>query len=112
MVMWFPGSRVNELSHLKISNMTLTDTESTFTFDEVLQTSMEGVSETPLVFRAYPHDPALCPVGAISNNLEERGKKSADDVIFVITVKPDTAAKPDTIANWLKKVLHLAIFTV
>ena len=108
LLMLLSGSRVNKLSHLKVSNMTLTDTECTFTFDEVLKTSVEGVSEKPLVFRAYPYDPALCPVRAMLNYLEERGKKSACDEIFIITVKPYTAAKSDTIANWLKKLLLLA----
>ena len=102
------GSRVNMLSHFKVSNMTLTDTECTFIFSDVLRTSVEGVSAKPLVFRAYPYDSTLCPVKTMLAYLEKRGEKSAGDQIFTITVRPFTAAKSDTIANWLKKLLFMS----
>ena len=58
-----------------------------------------------MIFRAYLDDPALCPVKTMLHYLDVRGDKSIYDCIFTITVKPFTPAKPDTIANWLKKVL-------
>ena len=33
------GTRVNTLTHLKVTNMYITDTECTFVFDEVLKHS-------------------------------------------------------------------------
>ena len=33
------GTRVNTLAHLKVADMYITDTEVTFTFDEVLKYS-------------------------------------------------------------------------
>ena len=99
------GSRVNMLSHFKLSNMTMTDTECTILFDDVLKTSVEGERSKQMIFRAYPDDPSLCPVKTMLRYLDVRGAKSIYDCIFTITVKPFTPAKPDTIANWLKKVL-------
>ena len=102
------GSRVNMLSHFKVSNMTLTNEECTFIFNDVLKTSVEGEQSKKLTFRAYPDDRSLCPVKTMLKYLEVRGEKSASDHIFTITVKPFTPAKSDTIANWLKKVLLLS----
>ena len=45
--------RVNSISHLKITNMYLTDTESTFVFDDVLKDCRPSFKEKPLVFRAF-----------------------------------------------------------
>ena len=102
------GSRVNMLSHFKVSNMKLTDTECTFLFNDVLKTTSEGEKSKKLTYKAYPYDHSLCPVKTMLSYLEARGEKSASDHIFTITVKPFRPAKSDTIANWLKKVLTLS----
>ena len=60
--MLLSGSRVNSILHLKITNMYLTDTECTFVFDNVLKHSRPTFKEKPLVFRAFPQNPKLCPV--------------------------------------------------
>ena len=108
LLMLLSGNRVNMLSHLKVTNMFINDNECTFIFDEVLKTTMPGESTKPMVFRAYPQDSSLCPVKNMWKYLEVRNEKSGNDQLFVITMKPFTAAKSDTIANWLKKVLDLA----
>ena len=99
LLMILSGSRVNMLSHLKVSNMSLTDTECTFVFDDVLKTSTEGEVAKHITYRAYPDDPSLCPVKTILKYLDVRGEKSASDPVFTITIKPYTPAKSDTIAN-------------
>ena len=43
--MLLSGSRVNSISHLKITNMYLTDTECTFIFDNVLKHSRLSFKE-------------------------------------------------------------------
>ena len=102
------GNRANTLSHLKVTNPFITNTESTFVFDEVLKTTAPGRSLKPMVFRAYPLDASLCPVKNMWKFLEMRNSKSGSDQLFVTRRKPFSPAKPDTIANWLKKVLVLA----
>ena len=108
LLMLLSGNRVNMLSHLKVTNMFINENECTFIFDEVLKTTVPGESTKPMVFRAYPEDGSLCPVKNIWRYLEARNEKSGNDQLFVITMKPFTPAKSDTIANWLKKVLDLA----
>ena len=49
LLMLLSGSRVNSISHLKISNMYLTDTECTFVFDDVLKHSRPYFKEKCLV---------------------------------------------------------------
>ena len=57
--MLLSGSRVNSISHLKITNIYLTDTECTFAFDDALKHSRPSFKEKPLVFRAIPENPKL-----------------------------------------------------
>ena len=103
--MLLSGSRVNMLSHFKVSNMTLTDTECTFVFNDVLKTDHPSKQ---IIYRAYPSDKSLCPVKCMLEYLNARGEKSSSDHIFIITRRPFSPASSDTIANWLKKVLSLS----
>ena len=70
LLMLLSGSRVNSISHLKISNMYLTDTECTFVFDDVLKHSRPYFKEKPLVFRAFPQNPKLFPVSTLIKYLD------------------------------------------
>ena len=47
------GERVDTLVYLKVTNMYITDTEVTFTFDEVLKHSRPNYKQEPLIFRAF-----------------------------------------------------------
>ena len=47
------GIRVNALIHIKVTNMYITDTEVTFTFDEILKHSQPNYKQKPLIFRAF-----------------------------------------------------------
>ena len=53
------GQRVNTLSLMKITQMYLTETECTFTFDEVLKHLKQGYTQKPFVLRAFPHNKKL-----------------------------------------------------
>ena len=44
------GARVNTLIDLKLTNIYITDTEVTFTFDEVLKHSEPGYKQKPFVW--------------------------------------------------------------
>lgn len=47
------GTRVNTLSHLKVTNMYLTDSDVNLTFDEVFKHKRPDYKQNPLVFRAF-----------------------------------------------------------
>ena len=98
------GTRVNSISHMKISFMYLNDTEVTFVFDENLKHSRPGVVTTPLTFRSYPACESLCPVHSLKKYLDMRPKVECLH-LFVTTTKPHNRASPDTIARWIKNML-------
>ena len=100
--MLLSGSRVNSISHLKITNMYLTDTECTFVFDDVLKHSRPSFKEKPLVFRAFPQNPKLCPVSTLIQYLDIRLSRSSDTALFLTTVRPYKGASGDTFAPWIK----------
>ena len=98
------------LSNMKWTNMYVTESEVTFTFDSVLKHN-RGKSEPPMVFRAYTHEPTLCPVTTVGKYLDFRRDKSGEPELF-ITSRPTKgvykAATSDTIARWIKKTMGLA----
>ena len=82
LMMSLSGTRINTLTHLKVTNMYITDTECTFVFDEVLKHSKPKYCQKPLILRAYPECPELCPVRNLSNYLDIRLARSSDPALF------------------------------
>ena len=60
LMMLLSGTRVNTLTHLKVTNMYITDTKCAFVFDKVIKHSRPKCSEKALIFRVYPKCPQLC----------------------------------------------------
>ena len=108
LMMLLLGTRVNTLTHLKVTNMYITDTECTFVFDEVLKHSRPKHCQKPLIFRAYPEYPALCPVKNLLNYLDIRLTRSSDPALFISTTKPFRPVSRDTIARWIKNTMKYA----
>ena len=106
--MLLSGSRVNSISHLKITNMYLTDTECTFVFDDVLKHSRLSFKEKPLVFRRFPQNPKLWPVSILIQYLDMRLPRSFDTVLSLTTARPCKGASSDTIAYWIKNTVQKA----
>ena len=105
--MILPGTRVNTLVHLKVANMYITDTEVTFTFDEVLKHSRPNYKQKPLIFRAFTSKD-LCPVTTLITYLEHRLPASGDPALFITTVKPHKKASKDSISRWIKLTMSEA----
>ena len=95
-------SRVKSISHLKITNMYMTDTECTFIFDDVLKHSRPSFKEKPLVFRAFLENLKLCPVSPLIQYLDIRLSRSSDTALFLTTFRPYKGVSSDTIARWRK----------
>ena len=99
LVMLLSGTRVNTLTHLKVTNMYMTDTECTFVFDEVLKHSRPKYCQKLLIFRAYPE---------CSEYLDIRLPRLSDPALFISTTKPFKPVSTDTIARWIKNVMKEA----
>ena len=80
--MLLSGSRVKSISHSKITNMYLTDTECSFVFGDVLKHSKLSFKEKTLVFRAFPQNPKLCSVFSLIQYLDIRLSRSSDTALF------------------------------
>ena len=101
------GTRVNTLVHLKVTNMYITDTEVTFSFDEVLKHSRPNYKQKPLIFRAFTSKD-LCPVTTLIRYLEHRLPGSGSPALFITTVKPHKKAPKDSISRWIKLTMSEA----
>ena len=106
--MLLSGSRVNSISHLKITNIYLTDTECTFVFDDALKHSRPSFKEKPLVFRAFPQNPKLCPASTLIQYLDIKLSRSSDTALFLTTVNPYKGGSIDTIARWINNTVQEA----
>ena len=111
LMMILSGTRVNMLSHMKTTNMFITDLECTFVFDDALKETRPGFNTKPMVFRAFPSHPSLCPVLVMWRYLNIRNNLSGDPALFTTTRKHKGVykpASPDTIARWIKEMLELS----
>ena len=107
-LMLLSGTRVYTLTHLKVTNIYITDTECTFVFDEVLKHSRPKYYQKLLIFRAYPECPDLCPVKNLLNYLDTRLTRSSDPAIFIFTTKPFKPVLRDPIVRWIKNAVKEA----
>ena len=82
LMMLLSGTRINTLTHLKVTNMYITDTECLFVLDEVLKHSRPKYCQKPLIFRANPECPELCPVKNLLKYLDTRLTRSSDPDTF------------------------------
>ena len=106
--MLFSGSRVNSISHLKTTNVYLTDTECIFVFDDVLKYFRSSFKEKPLVSRAFPQNPKLCPVSTLIQYLDIRLSWPSNTALFLTTFRPYKGASSDNIARWIKNTMQEA----
>ena len=84
--------------------MYITDTEVSFTFDEVHKHSRPNYKQKPLIFRAFTSRD-LCPVTTLITYLEHRIPVSGDPALCIITVKPHKKASKDSISRRIKLCL-------
>ena len=108
LMMLLSGTRVNTLTHIKVANMYITDTECTFVFDEVLKHSRPKYCQIPLIFKAYPECSELFPVKNLLNYLGIGLTRSSDPALFISTTKPYKPVSRDTIARWIKNTMKEA----
>ena len=78
LLMLLSGTRLNTLTHLKITDMYITVTEYTFIFDKVSKHSRHKYCQKLLIFRTYPECSEFYPVKNLLNYLDIRLKRSSD----------------------------------
>ena len=76
-----------------------------------LKQSKPTCKPKPVVFHKYPHNEHLCPVRLVQVYMEKRAclpSGAAFDAFFLTHRRPHHPAAKDTIARWVKTVLHLS----
>ena len=76
--------------------------------NKVLKHSRPSFKEKPLVFRAFPQNPKLCPVSTLIQYLDIRLSRSSDTALFLTTVRPYKGASSDIIACCIKNTMQEA----
>lgn len=101
-------SRVHYLHSLSVDSMDLHDTQCTFFPTTLLKHSRPSFPGEPLVFYNYPADDSLCIITTLKHYLEKRNLLTNEKQLLITYKKPHHPAHRDTIARWLKTVLHLS----
>ena len=105
LMMLLSGTLVNTLTHLKVTNMYITDTECKFVFYKVLKHSRLKYCQKPLIYTAYPECPELRPVKNLLNYLDIISTRLSEPALFISTRKPFKPVSRNTIARWIKNTM-------
>ena len=104
------GQRVSTIQKFKISELQCTPSLIIFNISGLLKQSRPGKKDKPICFHAFPHDTHLCPIATVESYLSARAtlpNTSLHDPLIVCYRKPHGPATKDTIARWVKSMLHL-----
>ena len=103
------GQRVSTLHQFRLSQMQRNPTLVIFNIQGLLKHSRAAKRDLPITYHAFPHDAALCPVATLDAYLDARaqlGNAALRDEFFLCYRKPHGPATNDTLARWVKMVLH------
>ena len=104
-------SGVSTIHKFQLSNLQLTDALAIFNITVPLKQSKPSRKPQPVIFHQYPHNEQLCPVRLVQVYLGQRKSLSVakpSDAFFLTHRRPHHPASKDTIARWVKTVLHLS----
>ena len=80
-----------------------------FNIQRLLKHSRAAERDLPITYHAFLHDVALCPVATLDAYLDVRaqlGHAAIHDELLLCYRKPHGPATSDTLARWVKMVLH------
>ena len=100
------GQRVSTIHRFQMqrtSNLVI------FNIQGILKHSRQTKRDLPITFHAYPHDVALCPVATLDsyiNATDNLVNAALHDELLLCYRKPHGPATKDTLARWVKTILH------
>ena len=103
------GQRVSTLHQFRLSQLQSNHTLVIFNIQGLLKHSRAAKRDLPINYHAFPHDVALCPVATLDAYLDARaqlGNAALHDELFLCYRKPYGPATNNTLARWVKMVLH------
>ena len=102
--------RVSTIHAFRLSQLQLTTDMAIFNLGTtLLKHSRPGRSTPPIVFHRYPHGRRLCPLQIIQDYVTQRTLLAPQiDKFFITHRKPYHPASKDTLARWVKDMLHFS----
>lgn len=99
------GQRIQTLKTLSLKNLKLTDFQVEFRIDSLLKQSRPGFHLHKIELPAY-EDRSLCIVKHLRKYIDMTREIRSTDSLLISYQKPHAPVSCDTIARWLKSVLH------
>ena len=99
---------VQTLKHIKLTNVAFTDAGCEIYRDTLLKTSKPGNHKSPLTLKGFPVE-ELCVVCHLKEYIcHTSSLRENEQQLFVSLHKPHAAVTADTIAQWIRCVMHTA----
>ena len=110
LILLVSGQRIQTLRALRVDRMDIGSGSIKFTIKaEDVKQGRPGYSPEPIVLKSFPADKRLCVVNYVKvyleRTLDNRGKCQR---LLLTAAKPFREASKDTMARWVKTVLHKA----
>lgn len=103
------AQRIQTLDLLQVDQLNFQDDSASFMIFKLVKQSRPGHSGMEVTLKAYPSDVRLCVLKTLQVYLQKtsvlRGREQA---LFISYKKPHRKVSKDTLARWIKTVLHNA----
>ena len=104
--------RVSTLHSLKVSDLSFYDDRTVMVFPGLLKQSRPGFHSSGLELPVYKTNEKICVVSCLRKYLQLTAPFRQDNVdlsaVFITCKKPYCCASRDTIAKWIKSIIHEA----
>ena len=109
LILLVSGQRVQTLAFLDISNMKQSDSSFTFIIDKLLKQTRPGFKNPVIKLTAYAPDRRICVKRYLNEYLKRTETLRNNSTALLLTHQaPHKPASKDTIARWVRNVLHEA----
>lgn len=103
------AQRMQTLSLIKINNISIRDNILEIRVPDIIKTSRPGAFQPLIRLPFIRENEKICPALAIQCYIDKTKtvrSPSSDDHLFISARKPFNKVGPQTLAHWVKKVLH------
>lgn len=103
------AARIDSVHKLSVKKVTKLSSEFVFEFTSLIKQSRPGYGCCNFRVKAYPPDRRLCPYFVLKEYLlRTRKLRGKDDNLLISYIKPHKAVSKDTVARWVKTLMHRA----
>ena len=99
------GQRAKTIHSIRVSDIKILDNKVVITIMSLIKQTKPTKHMAPLCFQIYYKEPKLCVVTHLTQYLKRTKIYRDTEKLFLICIKPYSAASKDTIFRWCKSII-------